>query len=133
LDWADERYVISTYGLGGVVRSERFPLEPPCARVADTEHWIYFIQGDDGGPVKIGRSRLPPEERVAELQIGYPFGALRVVALTRGPGSLETALHRHFAASRMRGEWFRLSADLIGLIATIKALGPWAIAGKGAS
>lgn len=83
------------------------------------ECWVYFIQGDDGGPIKIGRTENWPGFRVADLQCGYPFGWLRCVGVLRGPIGLEKQLHRRFHKHRMRGEWFSASPDLIAFITAL--------------
>lgn len=80
--------------------------------------WIYFVQGDDGGPIKIGFS-VRPELRVSEIQGGYPFGGLRVVGLKFGHISEERRLHKNFATDRLFGEWFRPS---LGVLAEIRGL-----------
>lgn len=66
---------------------------------------VYFIQGEDEGPIKIGVA-LDPEKRVAELQTGYPY-RLRLLRVATGGYALESALHRAFRAARTFGEWFR--------------------------
>jgi hypothetical protein len=83
------------------------------------EHWVYFIQGDEGGPIKIGRSRNLPWMRASDLQSGYPFGMLRVVAVTRAPAAYEQTLHARFASLRMVGEWFRAAPMLLALIRSL--------------
>jgi hypothetical protein len=80
------------------------------------ECWVYFVQGDDGGPVKIGRTENWPGQRLTDLQLGYPFGWLRVVGLMRGKFGLEKQIHRQFHSLRMRGEWFRADAELCAFI-----------------
>lgn len=85
----------------------------------DREHWTYFLQGDDGGPVKIGSTRRDPWWRLADIQAGYPFGRLRVVALKRGHRREERLLHVRFRKWRMLGEWFELNQDLVDFIATL--------------
>lgn len=87
----------------------------------DREHWIYFVQGDDGGPVKIGRTRSDPRYRLSAIQNGYPFGQLRFVGLIRGHRSTERELHHRFREARMMGEWFRATPELL---AFIRALSP---------
>lgn len=67
---------------------------------------VYVIQGEGGGPVKVGKStfrRLP--HRVAEIQTGHP-SALRVVSTFRGGLAIERMLHRALSRHRIRGEWF---------------------------
>jgi hypothetical protein len=71
---------------------------------------IYFLQAENGGPVKIGRSRFP-EQRLAWFQTAH---AERLVlrAVVAGEPSFERELHRRFADSRMLGEWFEPTLEL---------------------
>jgi hypothetical protein len=66
---------------------------------------IYFIQGVDGGPIKIGRSD-EPETRLAMLQTGNPV-ALRITRVITGYSRDEVLLHELFGDFRLQGEWFR--------------------------
>jgi hypothetical protein len=99
----------------------RAPLAQPRWRNVP-EHaracWVYFIQGDDGGPVKIGRAR-DLFARLPKVQIGYPFGTLRYVGLLRGVGTTEWSLHQRFAHLRLRGEWFRPEPELLDFIRSL--------------
>lgn len=87
---------------------------------ADRPNCIYFLQGDDGGPVKIGRTARNPHWRLDAVQTGYPFGDLRVVGLVLGHRHLETELHERFATSRLHGEWFAVTTDLVAFIRALK-------------
>lgn len=89
---------------------------------AQREWWIYFVQGSDGGPVKIGRT-LNIRNRVCELQVGYPFGELRCVGAARGLIRDEKRLHHHFSHLRMRGEWFRPDDDLLDYVRLVARRG----------
>lgn len=80
---------------------------------------IYFIQGDRGGPIKIGCAGNP-WQRLATLQTGNPT-KLAVVAVIPGDRAEEAALHIRFAASRGQGEWFAPTPDLLGFIDGIRA------------
>ena len=74
--------------------------------------YIYFIQaGDEKGPVKIGFSRNP-DNRIVGLQISNAQ-TLTIIGLFYGAIAMEAKLHRKFAKARIRGEWFRPTADLI--------------------
>ena len=80
------------------------------------EKCVYFIRGDDGGPVKIGTS-INPEERLDALQTAHPT-KLRIIGLMKGGKTVERALHSMFALDRLRpnGEWFHPSVALIDFI-----------------
>ena len=81
--------------------------------------WVYFVQGTDGGPVKIGRS-ASPVDRLSSLQTANP-ARLRIVAKLAGGGAVERAMHVLFAADRIRpdGEWFRPSQALAAFMREI--------------
>lgn len=67
---------------------------------------IYFVQGENFGPVKIGyTSALDARDRLSQLQTGSP---VRLVLAAQRPGSHhdERELHRRFAQHRLHGEWF---------------------------
>jgi hypothetical protein len=74
--------------------------------------YIYFIKADDR--VKIGFSH-DPLKRMKELQTGQ-HRSLRLMGVIEGSLGDEKALHKRFAQYRTRGEWFRLSEEVIGFI-----------------
>lgn len=79
---------------------------------------VYFIQAEDGGPIKIGVSD-DPTKRLANIQTGH-HGTLRLLAVVDGAGvELESQLHTLFEAHRVRGEWFRPHVDIIDLTLAI--------------
>ncbi|MHB9879068.1 GIY-YIG nuclease family protein [Pacificimonas sp. ICDLI1SI03] len=65
---------------------------------------VYFMQGEDGGPIKIGRARNPAK-RLKAVQLGHP-APLKILATRYGGAAEERRLHRKYAESRMAGEWF---------------------------
>jgi len=74
---------------------------------------VYVVQAVDGGPVKIGHStREGVERRLKELQCGTPR-LLVIRALYSGGMWLEQALHTFFESSRLRGEWFSVTPELV--------------------
>ncbi len=127
MNWSDEHYVkrvlpeVKSPGfyqplpLWGHQTDGSFILEE------DREHWIYFIQGDDGGPIKIGRSCRHVEARLDSLQAGYPFGLLRFVGLMRGHRSLENQLHAQFRSIRLVREWFAPAPILLDFVVALPA------------
>ena len=90
---------------------------PPADRRSDPTT-VYFIQQGDGGPIKVGVA-CDPTRRLAELQTGCP-DKLRLLATRPGGIQEEHRLHAQFAQSRIRGEWFRPSVELIALIGESK-------------
>lgn len=80
--------------------------------------YIYFIQGQCGGAIKIGYS-LSPSARLRTLQTGYP-DTLRILLLIPGNESTEQMLHRQFEEMRLKGEWFRPDKRLTDKIKELK-------------
>jgi hypothetical protein len=73
------------------------------------QSYVYFVQAEHGGPVKIGFS-LDPQKRLIDLQATSPY-SLRIIGTIRrktveGGRWLEAMYHRTFALSRLHGEWF---------------------------
>ena len=72
--------------------------------------FTYLIQGEDGGPVKIGVTRTSLQRRLDALQGGSPVRLRLIAALS---GDHEKKLHQAFGDRRIRGEWFDVSAKEI--------------------
>ncbi|GGS96348.1 GIY-YIG nuclease family protein [Streptomyces violaceus] len=67
-----------------------------------------YLIGMEGSPfVKIGYTSGDPKARLARLQTGQPA---QMSLLWSTEGFYESALHKRFAAHRVRGEWFDLSS-----------------------
>lgn len=79
--------------------------------------YIYFIQSEIGGPIKIGIT-VHPRKRLKEMQAVNPF-ELRFVALQRGTFFEEKQYHKQFANQRLHGEWFGPSQKLSDLVKKI--------------
>lgn len=72
--------------------------------------YIYFVSPVNGGPIRIGHSRLPLE-RLRALQVYSPV-PLEIVATMQGDHFLEQWLHDHFRDDKLHGEWLRLTFHL---------------------
>lgn len=103
-----ERYAAEQRAHNEAVRRER------------ARRWVYFIQGEAGGPIKIGISR-DVERRRNELQRAERQ-PLKVLATIEGTMKDESALHQRFAAHRLHGEWFSPAADLLTHIANLNGV-----------
>lgn len=66
--------------------------------------YVYFVQADIGGPVKIGTTRDLPR-RLNDFQAGSP-ARLRVRYVMLGAHPDEHALKKRFATARSHNEWF---------------------------
>lgn len=89
------------------------PIEVPVP----AGHCVYFIQGVDGGPIKIGTS-TDVESRLRTLQCASPV-KLRVVGVVSGGVGLESQLHRRLALHRLHGEWFAAAPEVIAAIGEV--------------
>lgn len=86
---------------------------------------IYFIQGEQGGPIKIGYTSGDARGRLGELQTGSPI-LLRLLSTVEGGRLEEARLHHRFGAVRLHGEWFRPVPALIELAGGVTdALPEW--------
>ncbi len=83
---------------------------------------VYFIQASKTKHIKIGTTRGSAKERMASLQTGSPV-KLKLLAEIDGDARTEAALHRLFAADRVRGEWFNPSDDLLNYLERLDAPG----------
>ena len=72
---------------------------------------IYFIICKATGAVKIGRADNV-KKRMAELQVASP-GELAVLSTFRAPSVFESVLHAIFSKSKIHGEWFSITDDLL--------------------
>ena len=66
--------------------------------------YLYFIQSDVTGMIKIGRSK-DPQKRLKQLQTGNP-NKLKLIACFEGLGWREKLLHEELQMFRKKGEWF---------------------------
>jgi hypothetical protein len=75
---------------------------------------VYFIQSEDGGPVKIGHAD-DLAKRLSQLQTARA-DELVVLATVNGTLETEREMHRRFAHLRQKGEWFTPAEDLWSFI-----------------
>lgn len=76
--------------------------------------FVYFIQADYGGPVKIGKAK-DPLTRLSELQCGNP-SRLLIRALLLASDDLERDLHAWWRPrAHIRGEWFEAQDTILML------------------
>ncbi|HEY2848342.1 MAG TPA: GIY-YIG nuclease family protein [Gemmatimonadaceae bacterium] len=94
----------------------------PHSAICRWRRFVYFIATGDLERVKIGLA-VNPRARLYELQIGCPE-RLHLIASAEGDRSDERKLHEHFRESRLKGEWFSRTDELIVLMGL---LNPWRI------
>lgn len=106
----------STQYAGVLVNTPPDHLEvcPNCTRkkrfntVTDS-HRVYFATRPDG-LIKIGYTK--------DLKQRMRMLGVELIATVRGGRALESALHHRFARSRVEGEWFKPTDDLLAYINT---------------
>jgi hypothetical protein len=69
-----------------------------------TTGYVYFVQMDRIGPIKIGFS-VNVEKRLLSLQTASPY-PLKLLCIIPGSEKLEKEIHYSFREMRMEGEWF---------------------------
>ena len=74
--------------------------------------YLYIIQSDFTGMIKIGRSK-DPIKRLKQLQTGNP-NMLKLIAYFKDQGWKEKFIHENLSRYRLKGEWF--SYDCVGSI-----------------
>jgi hypothetical protein len=89
---------------------------------ADGRPKVYFIQVPSG-PIKIGFTTKRMAGRMQELQAGN-HEELTLLKATLGSRAEEKALHDYFRQTRIRGEWFRPTTELLEFIAELPELPP---------
>ena len=92
-----------------------------CIRnAADNTGYIYFIQMDLIGPIKIGFSNNF-KNRLVGLQTANPYPLNLLIAFP-GNDQMENHLHEKFRVYHIRGEWFHPDEDIIREISAQKEI-----------
>lgn len=80
-------------------------------KIADTPGpKVYFLRAGESGAVKIGFA-TDLRSRIRGIETGN-HEELHIIAAMNGTAADEKALHKKFAAYRIRGEWFKYAGDL---------------------
>lgn len=74
--------------------------------------WTYFIRCPATDLIKIGYTDGVPRGRLGVLQTGSA-SRLTLIGTTWAEKGHETQLHYEFSKSRVRGEWFRATPELV--------------------
>lgn len=91
-------------------------LEPhvPAQVITDHPGFVYLIYANQ--LYKIGYSKNP-KRRISAMQSSHALPITTICVIrTETMRSLESELHKRFAAKRMSGEWFHLAEDDIAYI-----------------
>ncbi|OFZ71392.1 MAG: hypothetical protein A3K03_04560 [Bdellovibrionales bacterium RIFOXYD1_FULL_44_7] len=81
--------------------------------------FVYFLQQGKLGPIKIGFTDQSLYTRVRALQTANPEKLRLIGYITGGTEQDEYHLHEKFKTTRIHGEWFYPSAELLGFIKTV--------------
>lgn len=79
---------------------------------------VYFIQIETG-PIKIGKTVTPLERRIKAILTGCPYDPVVLTTLPNMPDATERLIHKRFASSRLRREWFNPDPDLLAFVASL--------------
>ena len=85
---------------------------------------VYFIEATESKRIKIGWTTLQmkltkgdtAKSRLSQLQIESPEPLAVLASCHPSTIEVERALHKHFSAARVQGEWFAPTAELLHLI-----------------
>ena len=80
---------------------------------------VYFVQALDGGPIKVGVAK-DVQRRIKELQCACPVPLRLLGIVEKGGLRKERELHQRFAASRLHGEWFEESHEILACISELR-------------
>lgn len=78
--------------------------------------YVYFIQGEFGGPIKIGYTANYTVGRIKALQTGSPYD-FKVIGRLSGGRWLEKKLHSLLRCYRVKREWFEPNSVIYALAA----------------
>lgn len=79
---------------------------------------IYFLQRAGGGPIKIGHTDRTARDRKNTAQVYSPED-LVVRAECPGTQRTEAAIHARLARSRVRGEWYAPTREVLELVEAV--------------
>jgi len=87
------------------------PTVPRKAKIQNAVAGVYFLRAQGTGLVKIGYSQ-DIRKRMATASVWCPH-QLELIAVIPGGRKRESAIHSHLISSRVIGEWFRETPELI--------------------
>lgn len=80
-----------------------------------TASYIYFIQAQDNGPIKIGFTAHNPRKRMVKIQSDCPW-PVSLLGAIEGTVSQEKQIHLVLARWRTQGEWFEPSPIVVAAV-----------------
>lgn len=85
----------------------------------DSESIVYFVQNSHNGLIKIGCTKNK-KSRLSALGVTSD-GPIRCLATMPGGLDEERKVHRLFSGSRVQGEWFSCSPELLSFISNLSS------------
>lgn len=80
-----------------------------------SDQWVYFIQADEGGPIKIGFTADDPKRRLSQLQTGNA-STLKLLGSIKGTAARERQFHAELSEFRLQGEWFKSDPTVLAAV-----------------
>jgi len=77
--------------------------------------YIYFIQVDGGGPIKIGITGHDPRQRMVKIQSDCPW-PVSLIGAVEGALEDEASLHQELSAFNTQGEWFSPTLEVLAAV-----------------
>jgi hypothetical protein len=79
--------------------------------------YIYFIQAQDAGPIKIGSTGDNPRKRMVKIQSDCPW-PVKLLGAIEGTVSQEKQIHLVLSRYKTQGEWFEADPVVLAAVAT---------------
>lgn len=79
--------------------------------------YIYFIQAQGDGPIKIGVTGDNPRKRMVKIQSDCPW-PVKLLGAIEGTVSQEKQIHLVLARYKTQGEWFEPTANVLAAVQT---------------
>ena len=89
---------------------------------AERLEFVYFIQGENGGPIRIGCT-VNPIFRLKSLQKGYP-DKLKLLLVISAPFTASEEIKKAFKKHKLKGDWFKPDEEIFDEIELFKATYP---------
>lgn len=78
--------------------------------------YIYFIQAQDAGPIKVGVTADDPRKRMVKIQSDCPW-PVTLLGTIKGSVAQEKQIHLVLARWRTQGEWFEPHPIVLAAVA----------------
>lgn len=89
-----------------------------CNECSEKPTFVYFIQIENDGPIKIGLSENP-KRRLIGIQPSIPY-KIHFLSSIKGTDRLEANIKKRFQEDIIRGEWFKPTNRLINFVKNLE-------------